>query len=71
MTNYIAVLGLGKLGLQRNNWNSEKESYERNWMNMINDEESDEWDQIVENKEDDLKSEESETDEIYQIWNTE
>ena len=47
--------------------NVEKYSDERNWIDIIDDEEYDERDQTWESKEDDLESEESETDEIYQI----
>ena len=40
-------------------------------MDIVDDEEYDERDQIREIKKDDLESEESETDEIYRIENTE
>ena len=56
VTNDIEVLKLGKLDQQKNTDNIEKESDERNWMDMIDEKESDERDQIVEIKEDDLES---------------
>ena len=57
MNNYIEVLKLGNLGLQKNMDNIEKEYDERNWMDMIDDTYSYERDHIGESKEDDLESE--------------
>ena len=42
MINDIEVFKLGKFGSQKNTDNVEKESYERNEMDVIGDEESDE-----------------------------
>ena len=67
MTNNIEVFKLVKLGSQNNTDNIEKEYDERNWLDIVDDKESDERDQIGEIKEDDLESEELETDERYQI----
>ena len=50
VTNDIEVLKLRKLGSQKNKDNIEKESDERNRMDMIDDKEYDERDQIVESK---------------------
>ena len=52
VNNDIEVVKLGNFGLQKNIDNIEKEYDEINWMNMIDDKESDEIDQIVESKED-------------------
>ena len=67
VTNDIEVLKLGKFSSQKNTDNIEKESYERNRIDMIYDKESDERDQIGESKSDDLGTEESETDERDKI----
>ena len=50
VTNDIEVFKLGKFGSQKNTDNVEKDSYEWNKMDMIDDEESDEWDHIGESK---------------------
>ena len=55
VTNDIEVFKLGKFGSQKNIDNVEKESYEWNKMDMIDDEEYDERDQIGESKEYDLE----------------
>ena len=70
VTDDIEVSKLGK-GTKKNIDNVEKESDERNRMDMIDDKEYDEKYQIGESKEGDLESEETETDEIYQIENPE
>ena len=46
VTDVIEVLKLGKLISQKNMDKVEKEYDKRNWMDMIDDEESDERDQI-------------------------
>ena len=71
VTHDIEVSIMGKYGSQNNIGNVEKESYEENWMDMIDDIEYDETDQTREIKEDDLESKESETDEGYQLENPE
>ena len=58
MTNYIEVFKLATFGLQNNTDNVDKEYYEKNEMDMIDDEEYDERYQIGEIKEDYLESEE-------------
>ena len=50
VTNDIEVFKLGKFGSQKNTDNVKKEYYERNKMDMIDDEESDERDQTGERK---------------------
>ena len=57
VTNDIEVLKLGNFGSEKNTDNIEKESDEMNWMDVIDDKESDERDQIGEIKEDYLESE--------------
>ena len=51
MINHIEVLKLGKFGSQKKTDNIEKESCERNWMDIIDDKESDERYHIRERKE--------------------
>ena len=67
VTNDIEVLKLGKFGSQKNTDNVEKESDERNRMDVIDGKEYDERYQMVESKEDNLESEQSETDEKDRI----
>ena len=56
MTNNIEVFKLVKLGSKKNTDNIEKEYDERNWLDIVDDKESDERDQIGESKEDHLES---------------
>ena len=71
VTDVIEVLRLGKLSSQKNIYNVEKESDKRNRMDIIDDEEYYERDQTEESKEDDLESQELETDERDYIENPE